>query len=110
MEFDVRAQPALRLIAELLISRGWKHPGLESICEDRLHEWNSKLKGRCKFVRQRQHIENAETAAHQGLPASRIPGKTNARLEIPQGRVCQERRAHARYRIGDVPQVRDAVL
>src|SRR5882762_11197927 len=110
MEFIEAAKPEIRLIAELLISPSWKHPRLESICEDRLHEWNSKLKGRCKFVRQRQHIENAETAAHQTLPAARIPGKANTRLEVSQGWVCEKGRSYVRHHVDEVPQVRDAVL
>jgi len=44
IEFDVGGKAGIRLITELSKSTGGKHARLESIGEDRLHEWHSTLK------------------------------------------------------------------
>src|SRR5579864_6764221 len=75
-----------------------------------MDEGHSALEGEIKFVRQRQNVENSEPAAQQGLARMRIPGEAQARLEVAQGGVQEERRPGMRLSVGDITQVRYAIV
>src|SRR5260370_11584277 len=50
-------------------------------CADNL-EWSRRRRIQSKYIRQRQHIENAKPAAHSRFPIlKRIPGKPNSCFE-----------------------------
>src|SRR6516225_1941053 len=58
-----------------------------------------------ELIRQRKHIEYAETGTHHQIPTFQWrPGEPGARLEIPSGRVGKIRIAQVRKWILNVPQ------
>ena len=51
-------------------------------------EWGGCRSVQTELIRQRQHIENTESAAHRGFSIlERIPGKSNSRLKVLCGGV-----------------------
>src|SRR5579883_3237657 len=95
----IGAQLGTRLLNKAGVSAGWKRTRGKRIRKNRMYEWIRALKRQIEFIRQRQHIENSKTTSYQCLPAPRIPGQPQARLEISQRGVVEEWGAHARLRI-----------
>src|SRR5258705_3401643 len=81
-----------------------------TIREYLVHERLRMLDRNRKFVGKRQHIENSKSPAQQSLAAVRIPGKSQARLEIPKRGVSEKGRSHNRSSVGKIAQIGKQIM